>query len=290
MIKMKVESNEQEVDQFIEELKKDPLLEKYDIDVFNANDFALYASEQRNCLNCKGFDECKNTNQGYTTIIKNNNFVLTSCHFRKAEMARLSENNCIKTLLATSSKRFTNVDIKDFNCSTEKRTKIYKYILEFINAIQNNKYMKGLYIYGSFSTGKTFILGCIAKELARKRIETLSIYFPDLVIELKASMYSSRYGELLNYIKTVPVLLLDDFCNITMTTWLRDEIIGPILNYRMMEEKPTFFSSNVDPGEDLIHFFDVNKDSLDKTRAHAIKERINGLAKSTYLDNAKYDR
>ena len=101
--------------------------------------------------------------------------------------------------------------------------------------MKNNEFVQGLYIYGAFSTGKTYILGCIANELARNNIKSLIIYFPDLVVELKSAIGTPRFEELLNHLKSVDVLLLDDLGSENMTPWLRDEILGPVLNYRLME-------------------------------------------------------
>ena len=38
----------------------------------------------------------------------------------------------------------------------------------------------------------------------------------------------------LNYLKSVDVLLLDDFGSENMTNWLRDDVLGPVLNYRLI--------------------------------------------------------
>ena len=39
----------------------------------------------------------------------------------------------------------------------------------------------------------------------------------------------------------VPVLILDDIGSEMNTQWVRDEVLGPILQFRMLEELPTFF-------------------------------------------------
>ncbi|MDE6047364.1 MAG: ATP-binding protein, partial [Anaeroplasmataceae bacterium] len=262
MRKVNIEANEKEALAFVEELKKDPLLEGYDITTWNANDFALYAEEQRNCSKCKGLASCKNTNQGYMLKPEDNNFVLVPCKFKKEASKKETENQKIKTLFI--SKSILQADLKDFDASTPNRKKIYEYIIKFIHNLQNKTFTKGLYIYGNFATGKTFILGCIANELARNGIESLIIYFPDLVVELKNSIGSSRLEELINYLKSVDVLLLDDLGSENMTPWLRDEVLGPVLNYRLMEEKPVFISSNLNPKTDeLIEHLSTSKASSD---------------------------
>ena len=150
---------------------------------------------------------------------------------------------------------------------------------------------KGLYIYGSFATGKTYILGCVANELARNNIESLVIYFPDLVVELKNALGTPRFEELFNYIKSVDVLLLDDFGSENMTNWLRDDVLGPVLNYRLMEEKPVFISSNIDPTTtDLLAHLSITKAKSDELKGMRIKSRLEGLVVPIELDNNRYKR
>ena len=67
-----------------------------------------------------------------------------------------------------------------------------------------------------------------------------------------------------------PLLLLDDIGAEYLTPWSRDEIIEPILQYRMDQELPTFFTSNYSIKEIEKHFI-VNDD---KMKAKRIMERI----------------
>ena len=39
--------------------------------------------------------------------------------------------------------------------------------------------------------------------------------------------------------------MLDDLGSENMSAWLRDEVLGPVLNYRVLECKPLFISSNI---------------------------------------------
>ena len=43
-----------------------------------------------------------------------------------------------------------------------------------------------------------------------------------------------------------PLLLLDDIGAEHLTAWARDEVIEPIIQHRMDEKLPTFFTSNFD--------------------------------------------
>ncbi|MCM1131198.1 MAG: ATP-binding protein [Roseburia sp.] len=289
MRKVNIESNEKDVLDFVEQLKKDPLLEGYDINAWNANDFSIFLEEQRTCKICKGLVSCKNINEGYMLKPEENSFVLVPCKYKKEANKKENENQRIKTL--TYSKKLLQADLKDYDISTANRRKIYEYIVKFIQNMKENIFTKGLFVFGDIATGKTFILGCIANELARNGIESLNIYFPDLVVDLKNAIGTSRFGELINHLKSVDVLLLDDLGSENMTPWLRDEVLGPVLNYRLMEEKPVFISSNLDPKtDDFVEYLATTKSSSDNLKALRIKSRLEGLVKDVKLDNAKYKR
>lgn len=289
MMKVKLDSNESATLDFIEELKNNPLLEGKDITLFNANDYALYLKEYENCKHCKGLKDCKNDTEGYKTELDGDSFILSSCKYKKEYLQKEKESTHIHTLFV--SKRILNAQLEFMDVTTPNRKKIYEHILKFIPTIQSNSFMKGLFIYGDFSTGKTYILGCIANELARNQIESLIIYFPDLVVELKTAIATPRFEELMNYLKSVDVLLLDDLGSENLTNWLRDEVLGPILNYRLMEEKPIFISSNLDPTtEEFLSYLSITKIANDKLKGTRIKSRLEGLVKPVELDNPKYKR
>ena len=274
---------------FLEQLKNDPLLKGADVNVNNANDFSLYLEEYNNCKNCCGLGECKNSNEGHLFKFDDNQFVYEQCRYKKAHLVKLQESKLIKTLFV--SKKILEADLANFDINTPNRKKIYDYVVKFINSVKSKTFSKGLYIYGSFATGKTYILGCLANELARNNIESLVIYFPDLVVELKNALGTPRFEELLNYLKSVDVLLLDDLGSENMTNWLRDDVLGPVLNYRLMEEKPVFISSNIDPTQgELLSHLSITKAKSDELKGMRIKSRLEGLVVPVELDNNSYRR
>ena len=86
-------------------------------------------------------------------------------------------------------------------------------------------------------------------------------------------------------------MLLDDFGSENMTNWLRDDVLGPVLNYRLMEEKPVFISSNIDPTTtDLLAHLSITKAKSDELKGMRIKSRLEGLVVPIELDNNRYKR
>ena len=98
---------------------------------------------------------------------------------------------------------------------------------------------------------------------------------PELLRNLKSS-FGTDYEEKFTFIKTVPLLLLDDIGAESTTAWSRDEVLGPILQYRMEEDLPTFFTSNLTIDE-LESSLATTSNGVEKIKAKRIIERIKQL-------------
>ena len=70
--------------------------------------------------------------------------------------------------------------------------------------------------------------------------------------------------------------MLDDIGGEGKSAWVRDEILGPILQYRLLVEKPTFFSSNVSRKELGAYMVD-NSQKAEQMKAYRIVSRIISL-------------
>ena len=73
-----------------------------------------------------------------------------------------------------------------------------------------DKREKGIYLHGSFGTGKTYIVSALLNELAKKDVKSTIVHVPELLRGLKES-FSSDYRDRFWTLKTTPILLLDDF-------------------------------------------------------------------------------
>ena len=178
-------------------------------------------------------------------------------------------------------KEISNANFNDLYRDDSKRVPIIKYFKEFIDTYTKNKTGKGLYLSGSFGSGKTYLIAALFNELAKKDISSALVYYPELLRSLKSS-FGSDYEEKFEFIKTVPLLLLDDIGAENTTAWSRDEVLGPILQYRMEEELPTFFTSNLTLKE-LESALSMTSNGIEKVKAKRIVERIKQLTVSLEL-------
>ena len=233
--------------------------------------------ENNNCKNCPGLKNCLNTLKGhvYTAIEDGNNlnFSYIPCDkLIKEENTYSYKKNitCFDLPKEISEASFSKA-YRDDN----KRLPIFKYFKEFMDSYLKDKKGKGLYLSGSFGSGKTYLVAALFNELAKKNISSALVYYPELLRSLKSS-FGSDYEEKFDFIKTVPILLLDDIGAENTTSWSRDEVLGPILQYRMEEELPTFFTSNLTLNE-LENALSTTNNGTEKVKAKRIIERIKQL-------------
>ncbi|WP_179395172.1 primosomal protein DnaI [Lacticaseibacillus absianus] len=138
---------------------------------------------------------------------------------------------------------------------------------------------KGLYLTGPFGVGKTYLLGAIANDLATRNVASTLVHFPTFAVEMKAAIGDKTVLPKLDRIKKAPVLMLDDIGAESLSPWIRDDVLGIILQYRMQEELPTLFSSNKTMAELTEFLAGVDVGNNEGLKAQRIMERVRFLAR-----------
>jgi len=149
-----------------------------------------------------------------------------------------------------------------------KNSKKSRLAIEIVNtcmSILNKQSTRGAYIYGPTGTGKTYLMGCIYNYFKQNGKEPAILYYPE------------------DLIRDEEILIIDDIGAENITEFIRDEVLGPIINHREAEKLPTFFSSNLSI-DDLAELLSNGRTTVDKTKALRIVERIHSLSASHFLD------
>ena len=170
------------------------------------------------------------------------------------------------------------------------REELFRLGMDFVFNYKKGGYKKGLFLYGSMGSGKTYALCAIANELAKRGIGCAIVYFPELIAQIKASfsVEANSGSAIVEKLKDVPVLMLDDIGSESVTSWMRDEILGRILNHRMMYELSTFFTSNFNFEELQSHYEQTTRNEYEPVKAARILERIRALAVPVALVGKNY--
>ena len=271
---------------YLENLKDEKF--KKIVDLFNISEEQLYKNsslikessiDYNNCLKCKNISSCKNKIPGYAYLPKNDHGKLVFTYKECIKKTKEENKNKYKKniYLVDIPKQIELANIKDIYKDDKNRHDTIKYIINFLTEYKKGNINKGLYLHGNFGCGKTYLVSALFNELAISNVKSAIIYYPEFLRNLKSLMYSGNLlEEKLTKIKKVPLLLLDDIGAETISSWNRDEILGSLLQYRMDEKLPTFFTSNLNINE-LEKHLSTEKNKIDEVKAKRIIERIKHL-------------
>ncbi len=232
------------------------------------------------CNKCKGLNMCPLDVPGvreyaYTTdnIIQ---FAYHDCPY-KEEYDK--ETSYLKNIYSYKMPNYIkDASFKNIYKDDSNRLEAIKYLKKYYDNFGKEK-QKGLYLHGNFGCGKSYLIAALFNELAKKGIKSTIIYFPKFLTSLKASFNDpdNNFQEKFDYVIESPLLLIDDLGAENISNWSRDEVLGVILQYRMEEGLPTFFTSNLSIKELEVHL-SINGKADDLVKAKRIIERIKYLA------------
>lgn len=255
-----------------------------------------FTSASHRCKDCPSLKECANIMNGFEPrlTIKLNliDVEYIKCPTKIIADERRAVSNMIESMHMPRDVMEARLQDVDFEGNShESRLTVIEMAKQFLNELDDTGELprRGLYVHGPFGVGKSFILGALANELAERHIRTVAVYVPEFLREIKQSIQEQTLHEKVDYVKEAEVLILDDFGAEAMTAWTRDEILGAILQYRMSEQLPIFFTSNLNFKELEHHLTYTQRGEKDVIKAARIMERIQMVAKpvALYGDNRR---
>lgn len=272
-------------DEYIKSLKNEDFKDLVSTLSATEEDLMKYTSklqecseEKSHCKHCKGLVECKNKVIGYalTPYVSGHKISFSYDICRYNEELRVKNKYQNNAFYFDVPKEIKDAKISDIFTDNPDRVEVIAWLKEFTKEYLKVKGGKGLYLTGNFGSGKTYLVAAFFNELAKNNVKVAIIYWPEFLRTLKAS-FDTDFEEKYEYIKKVPLLLIDDVGAENLTPWARDEILGPILQFRMQEGLSTFFTSNLNKEELEIHF-STTANRIEKVKAKRIMERINQLS------------
>lgn len=122
----------------------------------------------------------------------------------------------------------------------------------------------------------------LANGLAQEGNEVVFLHVPSFIAGLSDHFKDNSLTDKIMKIATATIVIFDDIGAESLTEWSRDEVLGVILQRRMDNQLPTFFTSNMNFDALTIHFAQV-KNSYDDVKAKRLMERIRCLSKEVFV-------
>ena len=244
-----------------------------------------YIISKEKCVGCKGVENCQQLNKGYSQSLfyEDDTFKLERkpCTYQQVileEKAKAERLQVIGIDLSLyNDELFTNTNRKSV------LAKVKQVIVNYQKGLDN----KGFYLHGSYGSGKTYILANLAKILVSSNARVIFAYYPDLVRKIKGYIGKTEFEEIIDELKNIEVLILDDFGGESPNSYIRDEVLLPILQERMAYNRLTFMSSNLNTEQVLEHLAE-GRTGVDMTRASRVWERMKVLMDWIELQDKNY--
>lgn len=160
-----------------------------------------------------------------------------------------------------------------------REEQIYKIIRKLL---KNQEDLHGIWIYGDFGVGKTYISIVLLNEMALKGYTVGYILLPLFITKVISDIEKNNVFNQIEEIKKIDFLLFDDMGSEKQSQWFRDNFLFPILNYRMEENKFTIFTSNLSINE-YKKAIQLNNSKSETLAAERITERINLIVEEINL-------
>lgn len=280
------------------------ILDKYKNDEFFLKEYQLYKKQfnnidlvdlievienKRKCLNCDGLDECKQVIKGHHLDLEIDTIKYCPCHYlnRINDLNKRYEN----LIYSTSPIRKELPDKADLDGSMTRLS-----IYEYIDLLEDNKVSQGLFLSGAPGVGKTFIIETLLTDYLAAGKSCAYILLNDFYSEMKSLYFSydsddkEMFNRLISRLKNVSVLIIDDIGAEKVDAISRDEILFPILDYRMKNDKLTHFTSNYSLDDLEHHYTETSAKVAEPVKAKRLIERIRVLSKEFKLDDEKSRR
>ena len=237
--------------------------------------FYEYVREHKKFEKGDGYDPVLIMNHGYADV----SYQTTN----ELAQQQAAQNLLRRVNIIGLPKDLKQVTLADIALDDVQRIKPYQALVDFIT---NFPKKKGLYLYGDFGVGKSFMLAAMANELAKKGISTTLLHYPTFISDLDFDNAKVWVNE----IKASQVLVLDDIGAEQNNAWVRDSILQVILQHRMQENLPTFFTSNLRM-EELEQHLAETKRADEIWPAKRVMERVKYLAEEMRLEgtNRRHD-
>ena len=234
-------------------------------------------NNMKKCAGCSGLHECRQPQKGQVNALSYDGMLVLQPKLCAYASAHQNERAHLKKFwINQMPEHLKTVSIKQINQSNETADYLRALAEVTMNLIHPEE---GLFLYGAVGTGKTYLACCIANYFARKGQSVVFVQTPSWISKMKG-MFNDPDGfeRELEMMKKASVVILDDIGAESVTPWVRDELLFPILNERMENGRLTYFTSN-EEFLTLEEHYAYSSMGEEKMKAVRMMERIKKLSK-----------
>ncbi len=252
-------------------------------DIPNLSLFKEYLKSQQECVNCHGLNECVKTHPGQRMSVEYNGILVPVCEHCPYYYAKQEHDSHLKYFVYSDiPENLQNVFLSTMKVDNNEDA---RKLFILLNQIILGEFDKGLYIYGNFGVGKTYSCIAFLNELARKHHKVAFVKMNDFANKMRnlAIKDNDQMHDILDRLKEVPYLVIDDIGAETTTSFIRDDLLFNILDYRMSHNLMTIFTSNHSLKTLYDAFLYDKNQNRDDLKAGRLMERIRTLGLEFHL-------
>lgn len=241
--------------------------------------FVLMVKDLKECQGCGGLSNCPKSEKGYQSVLKKGRFVdvaKKACPYmeREKEFRKIEKMYLYKPF----TKQQMAITFDTMKLFTDDA--VYMSVFDKVADYLVNPQGKGLYLYGDVGVGKTYLMMALCNEFVKQGKSVAFVNVSEFLFDNKIKI---NYA-LIDEVKNADFCVFDDIGQESIIEQSRDEILFPILNERMLNQKMTCFTSNYD-FKSLQKHFEVNiYNDIDEMKALRIMERIRALSVEVQMD------
>lgn len=130
----------------------------------------------------------------------------------------------------------------------------FNFAKDFTEAYRFDGGFNGMWLCGHRGVGKTFLMGCLAGELSAKGVGVTFVNssFLEVIMDTVRD-FNLAYNKSLDKYRKSEILIVDDIGTEFLNVWTFKKALMPILEHRMANKLPTFFTSNFTIDEYVAH-------------------------------------
>lgn len=238
----------------------------------------------RLCNGCEGLHMCRQNDRGLILDMVVDNGILMQevrkCDYLTAEEQQRAHLK--KFIISDMPDHWAQLSLASLDLDNESD----EYLLTVTQMASwvRSPLEKGYYVYGLPGVGKTYLVACVANMMAKNGKTVAFVHVPTLMQRLKSYLDNrNEFENVIGKMKSADIAIFDDIGAESVTSWVRDELLLPILNDRAERKKTTWFTSNEDLKSLKNHYMYNQKGEKEEMKAIRILERIEALAVPMHL-------